>query len=50
MGANISAESDAIISNNSSPAKKTQIITFHSSAKWKIHFEAAKQTDKLVII
>lgn len=49
MGANISDASDAVI-NNSSPAKKSQIIAFHSSAKWRIHFEAAKQTDKLIVI
>lgn len=30
------------------PSKKGQVIAFHSSAKWKQHFEASKQTSKLV--
>jgi thioredoxin 1 len=25
------------------------ILTFHSTAKWKAHFEASKETNKLVI-
>ncbi|KAK6160039.1 hypothetical protein DH2020_003420 [Rehmannia glutinosa] len=36
--------------NISAPTKKGQLIAFHSSAKWKIHFEASKQTLKLIVI
>ncbi|XP_057448343.1 thioredoxin H2-like [Lotus japonicus] len=28
----------------------TNIITFHSTAKWNAHFDAFKQTDKLMVI
>ncbi|KAL0421198.1 UNVERIFIED_CONTAM: Thioredoxin H2 [Sesamum latifolium] len=38
------------ITNESAPAKKGQVITFRSSSKWKIHFEASKQTSKLIVI
>lgn len=48
MGANISAETQTIA--NSSPTKKSKVIAFHSSATWKIHFEAVKQTNTLVRI
>lgn len=33
---------------SAAPTKKGQVIAFHSSSKWKIHFEASKQTSKLV--
>ncbi|KAL8518825.1 hypothetical protein ACS0TY_009974 [Phlomoides rotata] len=32
------------------PTKKGQVIAFHSSSKWKLHFEASKQTSKLMVI
>ncbi|PIN15210.1 Thioredoxin [Handroanthus impetiginosus] len=34
----------------STQEKKGQVIAFHSSSKWKIHFEASKQTSKLIVI
>lgn len=34
----------------SPPPKKGQVIAFHSSNKWKLHFEASKQTSKLIAI
>ncbi|KAL0296935.1 UNVERIFIED_CONTAM: Thioredoxin H2 [Sesamum radiatum] len=43
MGANVSTV------YGTSPTMKGQVITFHSSSKWKIHFEASKQTSKLHI-
>ncbi|MFX9845294.1 thioredoxin, partial [Acinetobacter baumannii] len=55
MGANISA----LHEKNGSPPPKTsgvlttkkgQVIAFHSSSKWKTHFEATKQTPKLIVI
>ncbi|KAH6770691.1 hypothetical protein C2S52_015494 [Perilla frutescens var. hirtella] len=33
-----------------SPTKKGQVTAFHSSSKWKLHFEASKQTSKLIVI
>ncbi|KAI3452799.1 hypothetical protein Pfo_009462 [Paulownia fortunei] len=44
MGANVSSV------HETSPTKKGQVIAFHSSSKWKIHFEASKQTSKLIVI
>ncbi|KAL0358018.1 UNVERIFIED_CONTAM: Thioredoxin H2 [Sesamum calycinum] len=38
------------ITNETAPVKKGQVITFRSSSKWKIHFEASKQTPKLIVI
>ncbi|KAL1550969.1 thioredoxin H-type-like [Salvia divinorum] len=32
------------------PDKKGQVVAFHSSAKWKLHFEATKQTSKLIVV
>lgn len=58
MGANVSTAYDSQASPKQiyqmpppmqpQPAKKGQVIAFHSSAKWKLHFEAVKQTSKLV--
>ncbi|XAR53238.1 Monodehydroascorbate reductase (NADH) [Bertholletia excelsa] len=28
----------------------SQVITFHSSSKWRAHFESSKSTDKLMVI
>ncbi|KAL8106242.1 thioredoxin H2-like [Apium graveolens] len=33
-----------------SPRKSGQVISFHSSASWKSHFEASKRTAKLMVI
>ncbi|OIT21894.1 PREDICTED: thioredoxin H2-like [Nicotiana attenuata] len=30
--------------------KRSQVIAFHSSTKWKLHFDALKDTNKLVVI
>ncbi|KAL2546806.1 Thioredoxin H2 [Forsythia ovata] len=45
MGANISTNEP-----NESSTKKGQVIAFHSSSKWKIHFQASKQTSNLIVI
>ncbi|XP_042052931.1 thioredoxin H-type-like [Salvia splendens] len=60
MGANVSTAYDGQASPKQiyqmpppmqpQPAKKGQVIAFHSSAKWKLHFEAAKQTSKLIVV
>ncbi|KAL3631110.1 hypothetical protein CASFOL_024094 [Castilleja foliolosa] len=54
MGANTSSvyENRAMptLTNVSAPTKKGQVIAFHSSSKWKIHFEASKQTSKLIVV
>ncbi|KAG9140189.1 hypothetical protein Leryth_021761 [Lithospermum erythrorhizon] len=31
-------------------AKRSQVIVFHSSSKWKIHFESLKETNKLMVV
>lgn len=48
MGANASTWQDA--NGSSLTQKNPQVTAFHSSAKWKAHFEASKQTTKLVEI
>ncbi|PHU02697.1 Thioredoxin H2 [Capsicum chinense] len=30
--------------------KKSQVVAFHSSTKWKLHFDSLKDANKLVII
>ncbi|TMW88407.1 hypothetical protein EJD97_018599 [Solanum chilense] len=30
--------------------KRSQVIAFHSSTKWKLHFDSLKNTNKLVVI
>ncbi|MED6157458.1 hypothetical protein PIB30_118972 [Stylosanthes scabra] len=35
---------------SSSSSSSSQILTFHSSAKWKAHFDASKLTNKLMVI
>jgi len=44
MGANLSSMENAHISSKSS----CNILTFHSTAKWKAHFDASKEINKLV--
>ncbi|GER32277.1 thioredoxin [Striga asiatica] len=55
MGANVSSVDDNRViipakTNILPPTKKGQVIAFHSSSKWKFHYEASKQTSKLIII
>lgn len=45
MGANFS-NLESVVEKSTQPS---QILTFHSTAKWKAHFEASKETNKLVI-
>ncbi|KAL1556699.1 thioredoxin H2-like [Salvia divinorum] len=33
-----------------STTMKGQVVAFHSSKTWKIHFEASKQTPKLLVV
>ncbi|MED6155614.1 hypothetical protein PIB30_006787 [Stylosanthes scabra] len=35
---------------SSSVVATSRILTFHSSAKWKAHFDASKETNKLMVI
>ncbi|ESW29408.1 hypothetical protein PHAVU_002G068100 [Phaseolus vulgaris] len=46
MGGNLSSMENAHVSSNSS----SHILTFHSTAKWKAHFDASKQINKLMVI
>ncbi|KAA8529480.1 hypothetical protein F0562_033721 [Nyssa sinensis] len=32
------------------PLQTSQVLAFHSSAKWKAHFQASKETAKLIVI
>lgn len=36
--------------NDNSSSKSSQILSFHSSAKWKAYFDASKDTNKLVSV
>lgn len=51
MGANNSSGWQQTNNNalTSTLPMKNQVIHFHSSATWKIHFDSLKQTNKLVI-
>ncbi|KAL2510188.1 Thioredoxin H2 [Forsythia ovata] len=46
MGANVSDRNET----SESSTKKGGVIAFHSSSKWRIYFEASKQTSKLIVI
>ncbi|KAK3038583.1 hypothetical protein RJ639_027246 [Escallonia herrerae] len=48
MGANFSAMVDQ--ANGAAPGKRSQVIAFHSSSVWKTHFEASKESSKLLVI
>ncbi|XP_075484891.1 thioredoxin H2-like [Primulina tabacum] len=52
MGAGLSTDVHQITTkyNRSPSIKKGQVIAFHSTAKWRIHFESAKQTSKLMVV
>ncbi|CAJ2647828.1 unnamed protein product [Trifolium pratense] len=47
MGANFSTLETVVERSSLQP---NLILTFHSTAKWKAHFEASKETNKLPII
>ncbi|TKY69742.1 Thioredoxin H2 [Spatholobus suberectus] len=32
------------------PSHSSPVLTFHSTAKWKAHFDASKETNKLMVI
>ncbi|KAF7809192.1 thioredoxin H2-like [Senna tora] len=36
--------------HSSSSSHSSQILSFHSSAKWKAHFDASNYTNKLMVI
>ncbi|XP_073133645.1 thioredoxin H2-like [Henckelia pumila] len=44
MGANLTTE------HETNGKKGGQVIVFHSSTKWRIHFEASKQASKLIVV
>ncbi|XP_075496721.1 thioredoxin H2-like [Primulina tabacum] len=54
MGAGLSTDirqtSARLYNRASSIQKGGQVIAFHSSTKWKTHFESAKQTSKLMVV
>ncbi|CAJ2647827.1 thioredoxin H2 [Trifolium pratense] len=47
MGANFSTLETVVERSSLQP---NLILTFHSTAKWKAHFEASKETNKLMVI
>ncbi|KAA8529481.1 hypothetical protein F0562_033720 [Nyssa sinensis] len=47
MGNEVSALHET---SGQSSRKTSQVIAFHSSAKWRAHFEASKATTKLIVI
>ncbi|KAL2349312.1 hypothetical protein Fmac_003312 [Flemingia macrophylla] len=46
MGGNLSNMEN----NHRSSKSSNHILTFHSTAKWKAHFDASKETNKLMVI
>lgn len=51
MGANYSSTlHEANNISTRAQVKSSQVIAFHSSTKWKLHFDALKDTNKLVTI
>ncbi|XP_073315931.1 thioredoxin H2-like [Primulina huaijiensis] len=54
MGAGLSTDirqtSTRLYNRSPSIQKGGQVIAFHSSTKWRIHFESAKQTSKLMVV
>ncbi|MED6177648.1 hypothetical protein PIB30_100069 [Stylosanthes scabra] len=40
----------AFAERSSSTTSSSQVLTFHSTAKWNAHFGALKETDKLMVI
>ncbi|XP_022891588.1 thioredoxin H2-like [Olea europaea var. sylvestris] len=45
-----SANTSRDIVSNESSVNKGRVIAYHSSSKWKIHFEASKLTSNLMVI
>ncbi|XP_058772401.1 thioredoxin H1-like [Vicia villosa] len=37
-------------STSSAKSSSSHILTFHSTAKWKAHFDASKETNKLMVV
>ncbi|CAN4124367.1 unnamed protein product [Withania somnifera] len=51
MGANYSSTLHEAHNMPTTPKfKRSQVIAFHSSTKWKLHFDSLKDTNKLVVI
>ncbi|XP_009783477.1 thioredoxin H2-like [Nicotiana tabacum] len=51
MGANYSSTlHEANNISTRAQVKSSQVIAFHSSTKWKLHFNSLKDTNKLVVI
>ncbi|KAL7132937.1 hypothetical protein ABFS83_12G108600 [Erythranthe nasuta] len=53
MGANVSTVYETNGATNTierQPYKQNQVVAVHSSSNWRIHFEASKQTSKLIVI
>ncbi|KAF3627017.1 Thioredoxin H4 [Capsicum annuum] len=51
MGANYSAALHEAHNMPITPQfKRSQVIAFHSSTKWKLHFDSLKDTNRLVVI
>ncbi|MCD7453215.1 hypothetical protein HAX54_020089 [Datura stramonium] len=51
MGANYSATLHEAHNMPTTPQiKRSQVNAFHSSTKWKLHFDSLKDTNKLVVI
>ncbi|XP_059316692.1 thioredoxin H2-like isoform X2 [Lycium ferocissimum] len=51
MGANYSSTLHEAQNMPTTPQiKRSQVTAFHSSTKWKLHFDALKDTNKLVVI
>ncbi|CAJ1939948.1 unnamed protein product [Sphenostylis stenocarpa] len=40
----------AMVYGDRSTSFSSQVLTFHSSAKWNAHFDALKQTNKLMVV
>ncbi|XP_028801934.1 thioredoxin H2-like [Neltuma alba] len=53
MGGNLSQlDNNAKVAyrRSASLSSSSRVITFHSTAKWKAHFDASKSTNKLMVI
>ncbi|CAJ1931671.1 unnamed protein product [Sphenostylis stenocarpa] len=49
MGGNFSTF-EFVEKSSYSSSSSSLILTFHSTAKWKAHFDASKETNKLMVI
>ncbi|XP_042497402.1 thioredoxin H2 [Macadamia integrifolia] len=50
MGSNFSMAYNTTSTADGSSSKPSRIVTFHSSARWKAHFDACKASSKLLVI